>query len=298
MNDMIYRCGYIAIFGRPNVGKSTLLNQILGQKISITSRKPQTTRLQLLGIKSHNNTQFIYVDTPGIQQAPRNAINRHMNREAINAIQDVDILIYMIEAMSWTDKDKYVLDLLNTADAPVILVLNKVDKIKDKQKLLPFIEKMKDKKKFKEIIPVSAKTKDNISRLECSIQELLPIAPQLFPDDQITDRNEQFFAAEYIREKLTRKLGDELPYHLTVTIEYFKYENELIHISALIWVSSKGQKAIIIGKNGTILKQIGEQARIDMEKLFAKKVFLQTWVKVKDKWIDNAQALKQFGYSH
>ena len=298
MNNMAYRCGYVTILGRPNVGKSTLLNQILGQKISITSRKPQTTRLQLLGIKSYNNTQVIYVDTPGIQQLPTNAINRHMNREAINDIKDVDILIHMIEAMSWTDKDKHVLNLINTAEVPVILVLNKVDKIKNKQKLLPFIKKMKDQNKFKEIIPISAKTKDNISILERSIQELLPVAPQLFQDDQITNRNEQFFAAEYIREKLTRKLGDELPYHLTVTIEYFKYENELIHISALIWVSSEGQKAIVIGKNGDILKQIGEQARIDMEKLFAKKVFLQTWVKVKEKWIDNIQALKQFGYGH
>jgi len=298
MNDMIYRCGYVTILGRPNVGKSTLLNQILGQKISITSRKPQTTRLHLLGIKSDNNSQVIYVDTPGIQQSPTNAINRHMNREAINAIHDVDILIYMIEAMSWTDKDKHVLNLINSVEMPVILVLNKVDKIKNKQKLLPFIKKMEGKSKFTEIIPISAKTKDNISKLENFIQESLPVAPQLFPDDQITDRNEQFFAAEYIREKLTRKLGDELPYHLTVTIEYFKCEGNLVHISALIWVSSKGQKAIVIGKNGDILKQIGEQARIDMEKLFDKKVFLQTWVKVKEKWIDNIQALKQFGYSH
>ena len=295
---MAYRCGYVTILGKPNVGKSTLLNQVLGRKISITSRKPQTTRLHVLGIKSDQDTQIIFVDTPGIQQSQHNAINQYMYREAINAIRDVNIIAYMIEALIWNKEDEFILKLLTNLEIPVILVINKTDKIENKEDLLPFIYKTKEKMDFKEIIPVSAKTKHNISSLEEIIKDSLPVAPQLFPDDQLSDRNEQFFAAEYIREKLTRKLGDELPYQLTVTIEHFHEDDNIINISALIWVSSEGQKAIVIGKNGELLRQIGEQARIDMEKLFNKKVFLKTWVKVKEKWTDNINALKEFGYCH
>lgn len=234
MNSPVYQCGYVTILGRPNVGKSTLLNQILGQKISITSRKPQTTRLHLLGIKSGKEYQAIYVDTPGVQNAPEKAINRYMNREALNAVTGVDVLVYMIEALLWTDTDTYILDMINHNTIPVILIVNKIDKIKNKQQLLPFLEEIAEKGKFEEIIPLSAKTRDNIDGFEKCIKKLLPQAPPVFPEDQITDRNEQFFAAEYIREKLTRRMRDELPYQISVTIEKFKDKDKLLDISAVV----------------------------------------------------------------
>jgi GTP-binding protein Era len=296
MNAALHYCGYVTILGRPNVGKSTLLNLVLGQKISITSRKPQTTRLHLLGVKSKQDKQIIYVDTPGIQLTPVNLIGRHMNREALNSIEGVNVLVFMIEAMSWTDADEYILNIIKECNMPIIMVINKIDKIKEKHKLLPFIDKISKKHQFKNVIPLSALVKDNALLLENCIEKLLPAAPPLFPDDQLSDKSEQFFAAEYIREKLTRSLGDELPYQINVTIENFVEENKLIKVSAIIWVATESQKAITIGKDGLVLKTIGEQARKDMEKLFEKKVFLETWVKVKDKWMDSVQALKQFGY--
>ena len=293
-----YRCGYVTITGRPNVGKSTLLNRILGQKISITSRKPQTTRWHLLGIKTDDKSQVIYVDTPGLQKSPQRAINRYMNREAVNSIAHVDVLIFMIEIMVWNELDSYVLDLICNKSVPVILVLNKADKLKDKRAMLPFIDEISSRMSFAGVFPVSATKGDNVDELQETIKTLLPIAPPVFPENQLTDRNERFFAAEFIREKLTGKLGDEIPYRLAVTIDQFRHRDKVLHIYATIWVERQGQKKIVIGENGKILKSVGEQARKDMESMFGCKVFLQTWVRIKRRWDDNEQALKQFGYEH
>ena len=293
-----YRCGYITIIGRPNVGKSTLLNNILGQKISIVSDKPQTTRWHLTGIKTESDYQAIYVDTPGVQYEYKDAINRYMMREVMNSLSNVDILIFMIESMKWTDADERILKLIKPTKIPTMLVINKVDKIKSKQKLLPFIEKISSKSSFINVVPLSARKNTDVKMLENTVRSLLPFSAPVFPEDQLTDRNERFLAAEYVREKLTRKLGDELPYSISVTIEKFEHKQKSIHIHALIWVDGESQKSIVIGKGGNILKSVGEQARKDMENLFKKKVFLKTWVKVKKKWTDDLQALKQFGYEH
>ncbi len=290
------RCGHVAIIGRANVGKSTLLNRLIGQKLSITTRKPQTTRHHLIGIKNTDSAQIIYIDTPGIQKSPKTAINRYMNREALNVIDGVDVLVFMIEAMKWTEEDKMVLQKISHVSTDVILVVNKVDKINDKKKLLPFIEDLKQSLECSHIIPMSALSIDDVESLESKITDNLPIAEKIYGDDQITNRGSRFFAAEFIREKLTQKLGDELPYQSTVTIDSFKEKKKILHIHATIWVERSGQKAIIIGKNGAILKSVGEQSRKDMETMFGQKVFLETWVKVKGKWTDDEKALRQFEY--
>lgn len=289
------RCGAVAIIGRPNVGKSTYLNHSLGQKISITSRKPQTTRHQILGIKTLGDGQIVYVDTPGLQINPDRALNRGMNKAVILAVAEVDVIIFMIEAGKWTDVDEHALMLIKQSDVKIILVINKVDKLKDKSVLLPFIKRMSALHEFVEIIPVVARLGENIAVVEKAIIQLLPEGEHWFPDDQVTDRSVRFLAAEMIREKLTRKLGDELPYRLNVTIDQFKEDDVLVHIIATIWVERQGQKMIVIGNKGAGLKAIGEQARIDMEKMLNKKVFLETWVKVREKWSDDIRALTQFG---
>ena len=291
------RCGYITIVGRPNVGKSTLLNRILGQKLSITSRKPQTTRRHLLGVKTHENYQAIYIDTPGLQQKHRGPLNRFMKKEVSNALIDVDILLFVVDALEWTESDDYILDLLSKSNTPIILVVNKVDKVKDKVVLLPFLDKVSSFFEFKNVIPASAKKGENLDQLEALVGKLLPIGPFQFPEDEITDRNEQFFAAEFIREKLTQKLGKELPYQISVTIEQFFIKKDVRHVYAIIWTESENHKSIIIGKHGIILKSVGEQARKDMEKLFGSKVYLQTWVKIKKKWTKDVSALAQLGYT-
>lgn len=290
------KCGYIAIVGRPNVGKSTLLNVILGQKVSITSDKPQTTRSQILGIKTVDSVQAIYIDTPGLHKAERNAMNRYMNKLASSVILDADVIVFMIEATRWDDEDQLVLDRLQNAKAPVILAINKVDKIKDKNQLLPIIEKLQTKYHFAQIIPISAAKNKNVEEFESEIMQLLPEGPHLFPDDQITDRNERFQVAEIIREKVIRSTGQEVPYSTTVEIESIENEEKLLRISAIIWVEREGQKPIIIGKDGERLKKIGTTARMDIEKLFEKKIFLRLWVKVKDSWTDDERALKSLGY--
>ncbi|MDH5767305.1 MAG: GTPase Era [Gammaproteobacteria bacterium] len=292
-----YKCGYVAIIGRPNVGKSTLLNHILGVKLSITSRKPQTTRHQILGIKTTDQSQFIYVDTPGIHSGGKKAINRYMNRAASSVIYDVDVLLFVVQAQVWTDEDQMVLDKLKTVDTPVILVVNKIDSIKDKQELLPFLQKIHDKFDFKAVIPVSATRGDNVDQLEQTITELLPENPPYYDADDFTDRSSRFLVAELIREKLVRELGDELPYQSTVEIESYKEEEKLIRIHAAILVETKGQKAIIIGAKGGRLKSIGTKARKEMEKLLGQKVFLQLWVKVKAGWSDDEAALRSLGYT-
>lgn len=297
-----FQCGYVGIIGRPNVGKSTLLNHILGQKLCITSRKPQTTRHNLLGVKTVEQAQFIYVDTPGLHQEQHSALNRYMNKNAMAIIPDVDVLLFLIDKDQWNEADEWVLQQLEQARCPVILVLNKVDQIEDKNTLLPFIEKMQAHKVFDHIVPISALKAMNIDHLEEQIQQYLPENNALFSEDQITDRSERFFAAEIVREKLMRMLGDELPYQTTVEIEQFKYEvnpktqKEVAHIHALVWVERDQQKAIVIGKQGSKLKQIGSEARKDIEAFLQTKVMLNIWVKVKAGWSNDLRALRSLGY--
>lgn len=292
-----FRTGYVSIIGRPNVGKSTLLNYFLEQKLSIVSRKPQTTRWNLLGIKTTEESQIIFIDTPGLQKDPKLALNHHMNREVSNTLNHIDIILFVVEASKWNELDSNVIELLKKSSAEkVFLVLNKVDKVPDKNDLLSFIDNVSKEHRFDEVVPISAVKGTGIKELELAIIKKLPIAPALFPEDQITDRSERFFAAEFVREKLMTRLSDELPYNLSITIEEFKEKNNVLHIHAYIWVERKGQKSIVIGKEGSVLKAVGKEARKDLEEMFEKKVNLKTWVKVKKKWTDSEQALKQLGY--
>ena len=293
---MTQRTGYVAIVGRPNVGKSTLLNRILGQKLSITSRKPQTTRHQILGIKTEDDQQVIYVDTPGIHKLQDKAINRYMNKAATTAVKDVDLILMLIDRMRWTDEDEMVLKTIQNQRAPVVLVVNKVDFVKEKDELLPWLQEVSQKHNFEQIIPVSAKTGHNVDRLEHLISSYLPESQHFFPEDQITDRSSRFLAAELVREKIMRQLGDELPYAMTVEIEEFVHNGTLIDISALILVERATQKAIVIGDGGSRIKQIGQDARKDMEDMFDCKVMLKLWVKVKAGWSDDERALRSMGY--
>lgn len=289
-------CGYVAIVGRPNVGKSTLLNHLLGQKISITSRKPQTTRHQVLGIKTTGNSQIIFVDTPGLHLTAGKAINRYMNRAASAAIRDVDLVIFVVDRTAWTDEDTHVLAQIKQAGIPALLVINKVDLLADKAELLPHLEKLSGKADFAAILPVSALRQHNIESLEAEVLKFLPQSEHFFPEDQITDRSQRFLAAEIIREKIMRQLGDELPYAIAVEIEEFALENAILHISAAIFVERKGQKRILIGDKGSRLRSIGSDARRDMESLFDNKVMLRLWVKVKSGWSDDERALRSLGY--
>jgi GTP-binding protein Era len=292
----VEKCGYIAIIGRPNVGKSTLLNCILGQKVSIISPKPQTTRTQILGIKTMDGAQAVFIDTPGIHKTEKNAMNRYMNRLANSVIEDADVVLFMVEAMQWYEEDEIVLEKIKQTKAPVILVVNKIDEIKDKRQLLPFITEISEKFEFNQVIPVSASKNDRVDDLEKTIAEMLPEGPHLFPDDQITDKNERFQIAELIREKLIQATEQEVPYSTTVEVEDMKVTDKLVEISAIIWVEREGQKAIVIGKGGEKLKRIGTQARLDIEKLLGQKVFLRLWVKLKSDWTDSERALKTLGY--
>ncbi|WP_100622694.1 GTPase Era [Candidatus Coxiella mudrowiae] len=295
MNKNVTYCGYAAIIGRPNVGKSSLLNQILGYKLSITSRKPQTTRYRIPGVKTFKNIQVIYVDTPGLHSDTPRMINRYMNRIARQALQDVDLILFVIEP-HWDERDTWVLKQLQNIETPVFLIINKIDQIKAHSELLPLIEKVSSLYFFKEIIPLSAKTEDQIGVLEQKINDQMPESPFYFPPEQVTDRSDQFLAAEIIREKLIRSLGQEIPYSLAVTLVMFQREEKILRISATIWIERKGQKEIVIGKNGERLKKIGTTVRIDIERLFNQKVFLQLWVKVKSGWSDSERLLKELGF--
>lgn len=290
------RCGMIALIGRPNVGKSSLLNKILGQKISITARKPQTTRQRILGIKTEHNVQAIYVDTPGIHSKTPRALNRYMNRIAQSTLLGVDVILFMVNALHWQPEDEKILQRLQKLTVPVILIVNKVDKVADKSLLLNFIDDASHKMDFSEIIPLSAKTGVNVNRLEASIEKFLPIAPHCFAEELVTDRSERFLAAEMIREKIIRSLGQEVPFSATVSMDSYKREKKLIRMCATIWVERSGQKAIVIGKGGTRLKTIGQAARLELEKQLEHKVFLQLWVKVKEGWSDDERALVSLGY--
>jgi GTP-binding protein Era len=291
-----HRCGHVAIIGRPNVGKSTLINRLVGQKFSITSRKAQTTRHRLLGIKSSAAAQIIYVDTPGLHAGAGRALNRYMNRAASGALVGVDLILFLTEAGKWTDGDDHVLTRLADADAPIVVAVNKVDRVADKQTLLPFIDELSKRAEFLDVVPISALQGTNTERLEQVLTDALPVAPALYDEEQFTDRSERFLAAEMVREKLTDRLGQELPYRLSVEIEAFQLEDSMLKIGAIIWVERSSQKGIVIGRQGRVLKAVGSDARKDMEALFGRKVFLELWVKIKEGWSNNEQALQRLGY--
>ncbi|MEQ1532108.1 MAG: GTPase Era [Sideroxydans sp.] len=287
--------GFIAIVGRPNVGKSTLLNHLIGQKISITSRKAQTTRHRITGILTEDKTQFVFVDTPGFQTQHTNALNRGMNRVVTNSLREVNVVLFVLEARQFDERDKQVLELL-PQDRPVILVINKADLMQDKNELLPFIQEIAALRHFAAIVPVSARQDKHLDTLLDAIRPFLPEGEHLYAEDDITDRNERFLAAEMLREKVFRFTGDELPYSVSVIIEQFQMEGKLRRIHAAILVDKDAHKAMLIGSKGEKLKEIATQARLDMEKLFDGKVFLEVFVKVRSGWADSAQMLKSLGY--
>ena len=294
--DMKTYCGYIALAGRPNVGKSTLMNQILQQKISITSRKPQTTRHSILGLDTVDDTQFVYVDTPGIHQHSKKTLNNMMNKTALKVLRDVDVIAFIVDGTHWKDDDEYVFQMIQQASAPCVLVVNKIDKLKDKQLLLPWIDKIRSRHPFQAIIPLSARTGSQVDVFQKTVKTFMPEGPFLFPEDQSTDRSTRFMCAELLREKIFRFCGQELPYSTSIEIESFKDEEKLVRIHILIMVDKPNHKLMIIGDKGAKLKEIATLARLDMEKLLGKKVFLQCWCKVKSGWADNERLLKQMGY--
>ncbi len=296
MAEVKNHCGYTAIIGRPNVGKSTLLNRIIGVKLAITSHKAQTTRHSILGIKTLEHGQVIYVDTPGIHERENHAMNRYLNRTAKTALADVDVLIFVVEALRWTREDEKVLGLLQGRKLPVILAVNKVDQVKQKELLLPYLAEMADRFHFTEVVPVSAKNGRNLETLESLVLNALPQGENFYPADQLTDRPEKFFAAEMLREQLTRRYAKELPYAVSVEIERFEESNGLYRIGAVIWVEKQGQKGILIGKDGNALKQAATQARKSMQEFFDCKVHLNVWVKVKKSWSSDEAALVRLGY--
>lgn len=292
----VSRCGYVAIVGRPNVGKSTLLNHILGQKLAITSRKPQTTRHTMLGIKTEGPVQAIYVDTPGIHKENDKALNRFMNKSASHALRDVDVVLFVVDRTRWTDEDQMVLDKVRYVKCPVLLVVNKVDRMEEKGEMLPHLEWLTTQLPEAEVVPVSALHGRNVEHLEELIASRLPESEHFYPDDQLTDRSSRFLAAELVREKVMRQLGAEIPYQVAVEIEQFKQEGKILHIHALILVEREGQKKIIIGDGGDRMKKIGQEARMDMQKLFGSKIMLNLWVKVRRGWSDDERALSSLGY--
>ena len=294
----VTRAGYAALLGRPNVGKSTLLNRLIGQKISITAPKPQTTRHVILGIQTLPEAQIVYVDTPGLHRQNRRAMNRYLNRSAASVLGYVDVVIFLIEALRWSAEDEDVRQRLSGFAGPVVLAVNKVDRVADKGQLLPFLQERAAQQSFTEIVPLAAINGDNVAALEQAIIRLLPEQDFLYPEDQITTASERFLAAELIREKLTRLLRAELPYALTVEIERFVEEGSLVRIHALIWVERASQKGIVIGEKGALLREVGRQARQDLERLLDRKVFLETWVKVREGWSDDERALQSLGYAN
>jgi len=300
MNDAVppastFRTGFIAIVGCPNVGKSTLMNRLVGAKLSITSKKAQTTRHRIHGILTTETAQFVFVDTPGFQTQHRNALNRAMNRNVAGALADVDLVLFVIEANRWREEDRAVLARL-PAGTPTILVINKVDRLKDKGRLLPFIAARAAEHAFAEIVPVSAEKGANLDALLAAAGRHLPESPPIFDADDITDRSERFLAAELLREKLFRNLGDELPYGIAVEIEKFEETGGVRRIYAAVIVDKEVHKAIVIGKGGALLKRVSSDARKEMERLFSGRVWLETWVKVKSGWADDERALKSLGY--
>lgn len=289
-------CGYVALIGRPNVGKSTLMNHLLGQKISITSRKPQTTRHRILGISTTQAGQAIYMDTPGMHQDEKKALNRYLNRTADTTLLGVDVVVWLIDGLEWHAYDEKIFKKLARAGLPVILAVNKVDRVQDKETILAFFAEARERYPFVQMIPISALKGTNLDRLQQAIFQLLPEGGLIYPEDQITDRPERFLAAEIVREKLTRRLGDELPYAVTVEIERYQELPHITKIYAVIWVERDTQKNIVIGRQGEMLKKIGSDARSDIQKLIDRKVYLQLWVKVKKGWSNSERSLQSLGF--
>ena len=291
------KSGYVALIGRPNVGKSTLMNHVLGQKISITSRKPQTTRHRILGIKTSDAGQIIYMDTPGMHQDEKKALNRYLNKTADTSLLGVDVVVWLIDGLAWFGYDEQIFTKLQRAGLPVILAVNKIDRVVDKEKILMFFSDAQERFPFEQMIPISALKGLNLDELQQAILELLPEGGLIYPEDQITDRPERFLVAEIVREKLTRRLGDELPYAITVEIERYEELPNLTKIYAVIWVERDTQKSIVIGKQGEMLKKIGTDARVDIQALIDRKVYLQLWVKVKKGWSNNERSLQSLGFT-
>ena len=291
------RCGLVTLAGRPSVGKSTLLNRLIGHKISITSARPQTTRHRLLGIKTTAEAQIVYVDTPGLHADNKGIMNRYLNRTASASLQGVDVIVLVIAAGGWTEADEYAMRSVARQGIPVILAVNKIDQLKDRQRLLPLLEESSRKMNFTDMVPISARTGANVDALENAVLKHLPEQPPLYPADQLTDRSERFLAAELVREQIFRGFRQEVPYAAAVSIEQFKRAKGALHIAATIWVEKEGQKPILIGKNGERLKTIGTRARQAMQELFGAKVHLELWVKVREGWSDSERALRSLGYS-
>lgn len=296
MTESPNRCGHVAIIGRPNVGKSTLLNRLLGQKLVITSDKPQTTRHSILGIKTRDDGQMVFVDTPGIHARGANALNRYLNRSARAVIGQVDLALFVVEALRWTDEDDKALQAIAEEGTPVVVAINKIDLVKDKTQLLPYLERLAGRHEFVGLVPVSASRGEQLERLEEMVLAAMPSGDNLYPEDQITDRSERFIAAELLREQLTQRYAEELPYRLSVEIERFEEMGGRYRIGALIWVERQGQKAIIIGNRGEALKAAATQARLEMQKVFDRPVHLDVWVKVKKSWSSDEAALARLGY--
>jgi GTP-binding protein Era len=292
-----FRVGHVAVVGRPNVGKSTLINALVGFRVSIVSRRPQTTRHRILGISTIEGGQIVYVDTPGLHGKEPRAINRYMNRAARGALAEVQVGVLVIEAGAWREDDERAYKALVEAGVPRLLVINKVDRLKDKGALLPFIQQVTKDHDFIEVVPLSAQKRKGLEVLQKVLLKHLPEGEPLFEEDQVTDRSERFLCAELVREQLMRKLGDELPYATSVEIENWEDEGRLARIAAVIWVEREGQKAIVIGQGGEQLRQIGMDARVAMERLLDRKVFLQLWCKVREGWSDDEQVLQRFGYT-
>jgi len=293
---MDFKSGFVAVIGRPNVGKSTIINEFMGQKLTITSPKPQTTRHRIHAIDTTKDYQIVFVDTPGIHISRKKAINSYMNRAASSSMKDVDVILWLVEAGLWTKEDDRVLEHVSSLDCPVILVINKIDKLKHPDMLLPYLQDISFKYNADEVYPLSAFKKNDVSKLKSMILKYLPVQSMIFDPDFITDRSEKFIVAEFIREKLMRHLSDELPYDLTVEIEKYELDGELQRVSAKIFVDKTSQKNIVIGKNGEMLKRIGTEARKSIEGFLEKKVFLQLWVKVSAGWSDDKKSLSSLGY--
>lgn len=296
MTDAAFRSGFVALVGRPNVGKSTLLNALVGQKVSIVTPKPQTTRHRIAGILSRPGWQAVFLDTPGLNARRPTGLNRSMNRAALGSLAEADLLFMVVDATRWTGEDETVLARVRDAGTPTVLVLNKVDRVQPRQRLLPQIERLAALHPFTGIVPVSARDGDNLDRLAALLPALLPVGEPLYPDDQVTDRSERFMVAEIVREKLTLLLREELPYGLTVEIERWEEEAGRLTIGAVIWVEREGQRRIVIGEGGSMLKEAGGQARLDINRLLERRVHLELWVKVRENWADNEAALRNFGY--
>jgi len=291
-----HRSGLVTLFGRPNVGKSTLLNRLVGAKVSIVSAKPQTTRHRILGINTAPDRQIVFVDTPGLTRNIPQGIHRYMGRAASGSLEGVDLALFVVTADRWRDEDEYPLTLARQASCPVVLVINKVDRVKDRRQLLPLTQQLSEKMKFADIVPLSAQTGENVDALEGLMPRFMPVQPAIYPAEQLTDKSERFLAAEFIREQIFRRCGQEVPYSTAVEIQSFKLEKDTLRISAVIWVDKDGQKPILIGAKGAGLKTIGRNARLEMQKAFGEKIFLELWVKVRRGWADNENALNQLGY--